>query len=185
MPIPTAKLAQKRAKLRTKFSGTTVTLRWLEWPNGRPEIDPTTGAYPVTTNPAFAPVERTANVRVLVHFINPVTSGKRMHAEVEVGDALVDFPLDLIEITDPGDTSLTAGQVVDELAFTAANNTVDPENGATAEGETIEPGDLEGLSLQFKGATWVQKEVGEELLKTWDTVYSGLDINKAILLCKA
>jgi hypothetical protein len=185
MPIPTAKLAQKRAKLRTKVSGSSVTLSWTEWPNGAPDIDPTTGARPITTDPSLAPVQKTATVRAFVHFVAPITSGKRMFAEVQVGDAIVDFPLDLLRITSSGDTEFEVGDVVDELAFTAANNALDPETDASAEGDSIEPGDLENLSLEFAGKRWIQKEVGEELAKTWDTLYSGLNINRAMLVCKA
>jgi hypothetical protein len=117
-------------------------------------------------------------VRAFIHFANPSTSAYRKFAEVEVGDAIVDFPLDLLRITDAGDTELTVGDVVDELAFSAANR--DVEN--SSEGDAIEPFELTNLSIEFGGHRWVQKEIGEELARNWDTLYAGMDINRALLL---
>ncbi len=177
--IPTAKLAQKRAKLRTKLNGTSVTLRWVTWPDGKPALDPTTGA--AITDPDKLPEDHFASVRVFVHFINPITSGIRQHAETEIGDAIVDFPLDLIQITDAGDTEFEAGQVVDELSFSHANRTLTEEEDS-AVGNVIAPETLERVTMEFGGRYWVQKEVGEDLVRSWDTLYSGLNINRAMLM---
>lgn len=174
--IPVAKLAQKRAKLRAKQDGTSVTLNWVEWPDGKPAVDPTTGSYPVVGS--SLPVTRTASVRAFVHFANPSSSGYRRFAEIEAGDAIVDFPLDLLRVTDAGTTALTVGAVVDELAFSAANR----DAVESALGDDVEPYQLENLSMTFGGHTWAQKEVGEELARNWDTLYTGLDINRAMLM---
>ncbi len=175
--IPLAKLAQKRAKLRAKQDGTSVTLKWTEWPDGAPELDPTSGAALGSSQP----VEKSASVRAFVHFANPAASGYRKFAEIETGDAIVDFPLDLLRVADAGDTDLTADDVVDELAFAAANRAIgDSDESATS--TDVEPTDLENLKLEFAGKVWVQKEVGQELARCWDTLYTGLNINRALLL---
>lgn len=182
MPIPTAKLAQKRAKLRTKLDGTSITLRWTEWPNGKPTEDPTTGATPVNdAEPTKTPVLCTATVRAFVHFISPTTSGYRKFSEMQEGDAIVDFPLDLLRITDAGDTSLEVGDIVDEVAFSQANRTATE----SATGDDVDPEDLENVSMVFAGKTWVQKQIGEELAQNWDTLYHDLNINRAMLMTKA
>lgn len=184
MPIPTAKWAAKRAKLRTKPDGSSVVLRWNEWPNGKPEEDLTTGAVPVTDDATKAPEQKTATIRAFVHFIQPVTSGSRIFTEVAVGDAIVDFPLDLLRVTDPGDTSLADGQVIDEIGFSQANAAIaDGEDSATA--DAVEPSALENLSMTFAGYTWVQKSIGEELANAWDAMYANININRAMLMTKS
>jgi hypothetical protein len=181
MPIPTAKLAQKRAKLRTKLDGTSITLRWTTWPNGRPADDPTTGATPVTdADPGKLPVEKTATVRAFVHFIQPITTTYRKYAEVEAGDAIVDFPLDLLTITDAGDTAFAVGDVVDELAFAAANRSATESATAT----DVDPEDMLNLSFEFAGRRWAQKKIGEELAQNWHALYADLNINRAMLVTK-
>ncbi len=179
MPIPTAKLAQKKAKLRSKKDGTTIVLKYTEWPNGKPDPDPTTGAWLTGSDTTKIGVTHSASVRAFVHFIEPITSGYRKFAEITAGDAIVDFPLSLIRITEVGDTAFTVGQIVDEVAFGAANRAV--TNSAL--GDDVDPqADLENVSMVFANHTWVQKEVGEELARNWDTLYSGININRAMLM---
>lgn len=179
MPYPSAKRAQKIVKLRTKREGTVIQLQWTEWPNGKPDVDETTGAALVSSDaPNKTPAPRSASVRAHVHFIAPTTSQNRKFAEMAVGDAIVDFPLDLIRVTDAGETSLLAGEIVDEISFSMANRTVTE----SALGESVNIEDLENVKLSFGGWDWAQKEIGEELVRSWDTLYSGLNINRAILV---
>lgn len=178
--IPTAKLAQKRAKLRTKQNPTMVTLKWTEWPNGEPATDPTSGAKLVGDATNKAPTQKSAVVRAFVHFIAPTTSQRRVYSEVETGDAIVDFPLDLIRITDAGDTSLTVNSIVDEVTLSQSNRDIED----SAIGDTVTPHDLENLSLEFANKTWAQKNIGNELAETWDTLYSGINITRAMLVTK-
>lgn len=178
--IPSAKLAQKTAKLRAKRHGTLVTLKWQEWPNGKPTVDPTSGAALVGDNTSMAPVAKSATVHAFVHFISPITSGRRVHAEVQVGDAIVDWPLTLYQITDAGGSDFTVGQVVDEVALGAGNRgLVTP-----AIGDEVEPHTLENVSLEFGGHTWMQKSIGEGLAEVWDTIYSDISITRAMLVTK-
>ena len=179
--IPVAKRARLMTKLRCKREGTPVTLHWQEWPDGPPAADPTTGAY-LTSSTA---TRRSLAVKAFVHITGPTTSTYRRFAEIEAGDAIVDFPLDLYRITDPGDTNFETGEVTDELTLNAANRALDGvEDTDWATGEIVAPSDLSNVSLEFGGHTWVQKTVGEELAENWDTIYSGIAINRAMLVCK-
>lgn len=181
MPVPIGKLAQKAAKLRTKRNPTMVTLHWTEWPNGKPDVqDDTAGNYTIGTGETKLPEDASATVRAFVHFVSPATSTHRVHSEVEAGDAIVDFALDLIRVTDPGDAAFTEDQVVDQVAFSQANLGV--EESAT--GETIDVNSLENLWLEFGGHQWVQKEAGQELHAIWDTTYGGFNINRAVLVTR-
>jgi hypothetical protein len=179
MPIPIAKYAQKKAKLRCKQEGTVIQLSWTEWPNGEPDEDPTTGAKIETEE--YTSVRRTANIRAFVHIHEPVTTSYKAFAEIAAGDAIVDLPFSLIRITDAGDTSLTVGQIVDELTFSQANRAVED----SALGTDVEPADLENPSMVFAGTTWVQKRIGDQLAKNWDAIYAGLNINRCFLMTKA
>lgn len=171
------KFAQKRIKLRAKRDGTTITLKWVVPPTTAE--DPTSGAHPVGEDDT-AGVDKSLATKAFIHFIQPVKSGRRVFAEMEVGDAIVDLPFDLIQISGAGTTSLTVGQVVDEIAFSQANlAAVTPATGAV-----IEPSSLKSVSMVFGGHTWVQKELGEELAANYDTLYSGLNINRAFLMRK-
>jgi hypothetical protein len=103
-----------------------------------------------------------------------------MYSVVSAGDAIVDFPLDLLRITDAGDTSLTIGQIVDEITFSQTNGTV--ENSAL--GDAVEPSDLEDVTMQFQGYTWAQKSIGEQLAMNWDVFTCGLTISRSFLMSK-
>lgn len=63
--------------------GSTITLRWTEWAGGA-STDVVTGGY------TGAGTEKSESLKALVHEVNATTS-LRQHAEVEVGDLLVDF----------------------------------------------------------------------------------------------
>jgi hypothetical protein len=127
------------------------------------------------------PIANTASIRAFVHIVAPMQSGYRRFAEISSGDAIVDFPLDLIQITDPGDTAFAVGDVVDEIAFSQANRALG-DDGDSALGTIIEPSDLSNVGMEFGGHKWVQKEVGEELIKNWDALYAGLSLTRAMLM---
>ena len=167
----------KAAKLKCKSNGA-ITLNWTEWPNGKPQVKLTTGAAIATDT--MQPVRKSASVRAFVHITAPITSGQRMYSEVSAGDAIVDFPLDLLRITDAGDTSLTIGQIVDEITFSQTNGTVE----SSALGDTVEPSDLEDVTMQFQGYTWAQKSIGEQLAMNWDVYTNGLNLSRSFLMCK-
>lgn len=72
---------------------TDIVMLWREWPADSVK-DPVTGSRSGT------PVERNQVLRGLVHFVSPTSTAQvRQHAEVEVGDCIVDFapdaPIDL------------------------------------------------------------------------------------------
>ena len=176
MPIPLAKLAQKKAKLRAKLDGTMVTLSWTEWPNGAPTPDPTTGA--MVASGALQPVRKTATVRAFVHIHEPIKSTYHAFSEIMAGDAIVDFPCDLLRITDAGDTAFEVGDVVDEIAFSQAN--LDVENSAI--GDDFDVSMIEAPTMTFAGHTWVQKKIGDALSRNWDAVYSGFNLTRSYLM---
>lgn len=93
-----------------------VRITWQEWP---PEstVDPVDGSHSGT------PVERSETVRALVHYVQPASAALRQFAEVQVGDAVVDFQstLDLsgreavrFQIADQGWVQAKTGQALAE-----------------------------------------------------------------------
>lgn len=67
---------------------TDVVMTWREWPAGS-TLDPVTQARTGT------PIERNQVLRALVHFVQPANVNQvRQHAEIEVGDCIVDFAPD-------------------------------------------------------------------------------------------
>ncbi len=66
----TARNAQLRSKIDARVKGSTIILRWRDWPEGRPDADPTSGnVVPTVEQPVL---ERTLNFKAHVHFVTPV-----------------------------------------------------------------------------------------------------------------
>jgi hypothetical protein len=174
--IPVAKRASISSKRRAALEGTTVTIQYSEMPANPSAVDPTTGARVDTVR-----LTKTLTTKAFIHFIAPIESGLRVHAEVEAGNCIVELPLDLVKIVDPGDTGFEVGQVVDQTVFFRAN--LAAIQSATA--DPIELAALPDAVFIIANAKWVQKSVGEELAMTWDAIYHGINLNLAFLLRKA
>jgi hypothetical protein len=79
-------------------AGVDVDISWREWPAGT-TTDPVTQSRtgPTVNGVVQGPVSKSQVVRGLVHFPEPgANSAVRQFNEVEVGDAIVDFPPDLV-----------------------------------------------------------------------------------------
>jgi hypothetical protein len=81
---------EKQIAIRAKRQGNTITMKWTTWPNGKPSVDPTTGATPATGDKL--PVESSTTFRAFFHEIAPSTSAYRIYAEIQTGDAILDLP---------------------------------------------------------------------------------------------
>ena len=66
--------------------------------------DPTTGDQLGTSE------VKTTTVKALVHFVAPITSGVRVFAEIQAGDAIIDFDPDVDLSNKPGLFFTFAGQ---------------------------------------------------------------------------
>src|SRR5262245_13818937 len=95
-------LARYLRRLRSHPARTTITLRWNEL--SPVQTDPTTGDQLGTA------VAKTKEVKALVHFVAPTTSGVRMFAEIQAGDAIIDFDPDVDLENKPGLVFSFAGQ---------------------------------------------------------------------------
>jgi len=168
----------QRAVMR---AGTPITVEWTEWPDGKPEEDPTTGATLATDEQA--PVTRSCETRALVHSVQATTSALRMHAELEVGDAILDFATDFLRVLDEGDTALVKSGIVDRWAFNAANRAEDVTEPAA--GVVVSLTALEDASFVIDGERWVQKGVGAGLAKSWDVRHAGVTFAETIAVRKA
>ncbi len=77
-----------RATMFPLKRGSTITVHWQEYETDA-EPDRLTGemvgtGYPMTTK-----------VKGLVHFISPTTTNYRVHQELEIGDAILEFPANI------------------------------------------------------------------------------------------
>jgi len=173
---------RKKALIFAKKWGTTIVLNWSEWPNGKPAADPTTGATLSTT--ASAPILYSCFTKAFVHFVQGAESQVRMHAELQTGDAIVDFSSPLLRVTTHGDTDLDDGEVIDQWAFDAENRNVS-SGGTPAEADEIQIESLEGLYFVMDGQKWVQCKVGKDLIKSWDHLFADRKMFRTIALRKA
>lgn len=82
-----ANFIAKRVGLNLKQSGTDIVLQWNEF-DGTTTTDPTTGST------LGRPTVKTLCVQAFVHYVQ-ATSSVRQFAEIEVGDAIVDFHQDV------------------------------------------------------------------------------------------
>ena len=153
----------------------------MEWPDGKPGPDPTTGATFATeeleSSPAFCVV------KVLTHFVSPSTSAFRVHAEVETGDCIIDFTVPLVRVIDAGDTDFDEGSVMSVYAFNATNRALAAGQDA-AQSEPVELDELDQLTFEIAGERWVQKQVGGKLAKAWDTIFENRNLSRTLLLTK-
>lgn len=157
--------------------GTAITLHWVEYP-GDAAVDATTGAH------SAAGTSKSCTTKAFLHYIQPATSGYRVHSEVESGDCLVDIVLGLNRVIDSGDTDLLIGQVVDDAELSAANRALtDFESPAIA--SELNLSSLDEVYAEINGERWVQKQVGQKLASAWDGVFSGIKFSKSLLLRKA
>ncbi len=177
-----AKKADKVNRIRQKTLGTPVTLRWNEWPDGRPEPDPTTGARLATDE--SVPVQKTFITRAWTHQVAPTQSMARKFAEIQVGDMIVDFSAPIVRVEEVGATEFEVGQVMDVYTFNAANRAVSSEDPAIPEDEEVLLQSLENLSFIIKGEVWVQQDVGKDLIMSWADTYAGALFGQAFLLRK-
>ncbi len=179
IPLSNAARAQRRMEIAAKRLGSTVTLKWTEWPDGKPAVDPTTGAAIETVDQQ--PVQKTSTANCFVHFIAPGQHVVRQHAEIETGDVILDALPQLKRITDAGTTELVVDSVVTVYALNAANR--EASEAATADDVTLDS--LEELSFDVDGVRYVQKQVGERLAKSWDAIVAGFKFSRPLLLRKA
>lgn len=162
-------------KLRCKREGTDVAVAYLDWPDGKPAA----GAWGETV--ADSGSAKTFSTKCFIHSVEPVTTGARKFAEVKAGRKILDFALGWYRITDKGDTTLENRGIYDTILVGRANRAL--ATGMTpATFESITPFELDKPTFTIKGQQWVQEEIGEELLKDWDAIYSNLEISMAVLV---
>jgi hypothetical protein len=204
--------------IQCKQRGAFVTFKWTTWPGGQPPIDPRTGAR--ITDAAFlldqnnqilqsgsanlvvsasgmVPFGGSCMTRAFCHFIKPTESTSRLFAEIKQGDCILDVVIPLYTVGSPGNTTLAAGQIVDMIAFNAANRSLTSlQTPATASDTNVRLSSLENCAVWIyanaadqqadqHGQEYVQAKIGEELARSWESVYSGLVLGQAILLRKA
>jgi len=174
---------RKSAQILAKKLGTTITVQWTEWPDGEPDEDPTSGAKLATDD--LPQATKSCETKVMIHYIAPASSALRVHAECEVGDAILDFLHGFVRVIDVGDTDLDVGDVLDEYAFNAACNAAVLADGDPAVAETVELSDLEDPQFIIEGQAWVQKETGADLKQAWDVVVAGVQFAQSILVRRA
>lgn len=168
-------------KLERK-EGTDVTLKWSEWPDGKPTADPTTGASLATED--SAPVQKSLLTKALVHYVTPATSSLRVHAEVEIGDCILEIFHDFVQVTDPGDTALVDGSIVDSYTVAAANRALADDDDPAAS-TVIDIANLDNAYFEIDGQRWVQKKIGDKLIKSWDAIIGNRKFARSYLLTKA
>lgn len=124
-----------RAQLNIERHGSDITLRWVELTGGT--IDAPSGDVIGAISE-----EKTTQIKGLVHFVGPATSGFRIYNEFQTGDAILDL--------DP-------------------NAQIDEK---------------QGLTFEFGGEQWVQKELGKELTEAWDTLWGNQRLVRTILVTR-
>jgi hypothetical protein len=148
-------LAYARARLKARLNGssgpaTPVLVRWRH-PVGDATPDPITGALP-----DGATQEVSGTLRGGWH---PVTAATRLrqHAEIRVGDVLLDL--------DP-DAGVTACE------------------GQALVSGTLRLEDLtqRGARFEVDGQLYTQAELGEDLAQAWDVVVGGVHLLRTVLL---
>jgi hypothetical protein len=158
---------------------TPITLQWIEWPDGKPDVDPTTGASPSTDD--SEPVQKSCSVKALFHSAQPTRTEARMYAEIQVGDAILDFLSGLVRVRAVGDTDLEVGDVLGQFEFNEVNRELeDGDTAATASAVELE--DLEQLAFVIDGRKWVQAKIGEQLARAWDSIFGQTKFARSILI---
>jgi hypothetical protein len=175
-------------------------LSWTTWPNGKPQKDPTTGAYItdaaylvnqqgqllgqsssyylVTSASGMVPSTGTCLTRAFTHFIAPTQSIGRLYAEVKQGDCLMDFVVPLVLVANGGSTNLQAGQLVDLFQFNAANRAAtNPSQLATATTMNFQLSCLENVTVWMYRCynDWQNNEHGEG----WVQAKIGKDLSQS------
>ena len=148
----------QRAAQREARKQNDIVLVWQEPVEGE-TADPTTGS--------IATIDKTCTIHALVHSVNPSNSGFRMHAEMQTGDKIVDFPIGLARITYAGDTDFSVGDIVSDVDLKKANSKLGSSE-APAVGEEVLIGSLKNLSVIIDGQTWVQASAGNNPVQAWD-----------------
>ena len=166
----------RRAFQREARQHTPITIRWEDRSGGT--VDPVTSA--VSAGEAVA---RSATVYAVVHYVGPSASGYRAFAEIQTGDAIIDFPISIYRVTDAGDTDLFDGQVLDELQFAKANRELD-RGEIEALAEEIDISTLTNALIEIDGENWAQQRVGNNLAKSWDARVRGKKVVQSILVRK-
>lgn len=175
-----AKLAAKRAQIAGK-SGNPVTLQWIEWTGTAPSVDPTTGAAVQTESSGVATAKQCVT-RACVHYAGQTTGRLKMFSEVRVGDCILEMTAPLIRVTTAGDTTLTAGAVVDQWAFNAANRLITDAEEDIAVGAEVQIESLSQLTFLIEGITYTQAKISKELLASWEAIVAGVKVCRSILL---
>lgn len=172
----TARTSWKKSKIAARVKGTLITLRWRDWPAGKPAVDPTTGSVaPTEEQPA---VESSLQFRAMVHFVQPTMGTIRLHAEIQVGDAIVDVNVKFYRVTDAGETDLEVGSVYNEYDVMDAERTA----GSSVLKEEVFVHTLENSVFEIDGRIYRQKKVGDALAKSWGAIVSDIGMFNAIAL---
>jgi hypothetical protein len=189
----------KHAQTRCNQSGAFICLKWVEWSGsiGEPYKDPTTGArLSDSSQSGQAPTQVTCRTRAFTYFVQPAKSVGRIYSEIQVGDAICDFIIPLFQVSNPGSTSLALGQIIDVFQLGAINRALTSgQTPATVNPDRIKVESLKGAAVcmyrskydwenDVHGESWVQKEVGTELAKSWESVYGNQLLGEAVLLRK-
>ena len=191
------KRALKLAQIRCKNRGEPIALKWQSWPNGQPQADPTTGAW-LSNGSSNDAVEQMCLTRAFVHFIAPAVGVSRQFAEVQTGDAIIDLLIPLVLVAAPGGTTLAAGQVVDLPTYNAANRTAAAASLAQATATTMnfEISTLQEVQVimydsvadqqsDANGLVYTQAKIGDQLAKSWESVFGNELLGQSILVRKA
>lgn len=185
--------ALRRAQIRCKSKGQCLTLRWQAWPNGRPTQDPVTGAF-LPSSSLYEAVEMSCPTKAFTHYTLP-TSTVRQFSEVQVGDMIADFVLPLVSVATAGNTTLAVGQVCDIVAFNAANRALSPGQTPATYSGYVHLEDLPNCEVDAyptaqdqqnntNASCWVQAKIGDDLARSWESVFCNLVLGHSVLLRK-
>jgi hypothetical protein len=164
----------RRSVLRhTNKWGEDVDIQWEV--NSGGSVSRVTGEYEGGTT-----ASKSITVKAVIHMIS-ATAVVRQHAEIEAGDAMAMFPGKFYEITDAGDTALTIGDVIYEIAFIQANGVV----SNPAVGTEVFLRGLENLSFVFGASHWTQKSAGDGLSMIWNALVGGERLGEVVLMSRA
>lgn len=176
-----ASLELKAAQLACKADGTPVLINYAYWPSGKPAPLANGRLVPTEAKPKRS---GSLTLKCFWHYIAEAKSGLRIHAEVAIGDAIIDIVEPIIRVTDAGSTDFEIGDLVGKWEFNEANR----EAATSAAGDEIRLDSISGMEnvvFTVDGVNWVQKQIGEALARSWNQSLQGITFGTAYLLTRS
>jgi hypothetical protein len=176
-----ARLELRAAQLACKVDGTPVTISYAYWPSGKPTPLANGRLVPTEANPKLS---GSFSMKCFWHYISEAKSGLRIHAEVAVGDAIIDIVEPIIMVTSAGETNLVVGDLVGKWEFNEACRMAGvPATGTEVRLDSISG--MESVVFSVDGVNWVQKTIGEALARSWNQSVQGITLGTAYLLTRS